>query len=380
MKTYEVVFNEDEDKGIYAVSVVESPAMESMFIALSSDSNKVPVNIQFKDSDEAKKENTLLGVALIPDKKIYRNIEGDEFNIVFSKETIKKAAHTFLKKGYQHNSTVEHEDKIEGVSIVESWIVKDPENNTANAYNLAKEDIKEGTWIVKMKCDNEDIYNKAINGDIKGFSIDGLFSLEEVKLKSSIEMSEKTLKETLKESLDGFKAEIKALFSKEVKLMEVKTSDGVVISYEGESLEAGVEVFVMNEEDEKIPLPAGEYELEGGMTLVIEDDGVVSSVSESSEEEEIEMSDDDKNAIIEQVKEMMAQLKSEVTIDLDKVKAELSDKAKENEVLKSEIQKLETKLKEEPAQQPLRHTDKEVKLSENPSLKERLAHIKSKFN
>lgn len=379
MKTYEVVFNEDEDKGIYAVSVVENPAMESMFIALSSDSNKVPVNIQFKDSDEAKKENTLLGVALIPDKKIYRNIEGDEFNIVFSKETIKKAAHTFLKNGYQHNSTVEHEDKIEGVSIVESWIVKDPENDTANAYNLAKEDIKEGTWIVKMKCDNEDIYNKAINGDIKGFSIDGLFSLEEVKLKSSIEMSEKTLKETLKESLDGFKAEIKALFSKEVKLMEVKTADGVVISYEGESLEAGVEVFVMNEEDEKIPLPAGEYELEGGITLVIEDDGVVSSVSESSEEEEIEMSDDDKNAIIEQVKEMMAQLKSEVTIDLDKVKAELSDKAKENEVLKSEIQKLETKLKEEPAQQPLRHTDKEVKLSENPTLTERIRFAKSKF-
>ena len=86
MKTYEVVFNEDEDKGIYAVSVVENPAMESMFIALSSDQDKLPVNIQFKESDVAEKENTLIGVALIPDKEVYRNVEGDEFNIVFGKE------------------------------------------------------------------------------------------------------------------------------------------------------------------------------------------------------------------------------------------------------------------------------------------------------
>ena len=56
---------------------------------------------------------------------------------------------------------------------MQSWVVKDPKNDTANAYGLPKEDIKEGSWIVLYKCDNKEIYNKAINGEIKGFSIDG---------------------------------------------------------------------------------------------------------------------------------------------------------------------------------------------------------------
>ena len=83
MELYKAVFNKDKDKGVYSLSVVETPAMESNFIALSKQEN-----IQLAEVDA--KEFTLLGVALIPDKLVYRNQGGREFNLVFPKETIQQ--------------------------------------------------------------------------------------------------------------------------------------------------------------------------------------------------------------------------------------------------------------------------------------------------
>ena len=135
MDTYIAKFNKGVDKGVFSISVVDNPAMESNFIALNKHTN-----IKLAEVDA--KEYTLLGVALIPEKPVYRNQGGKEFNLVFPKETIQETAHNFIQMGYQHNSSLEHETKIDGVSIVESWIVKDPANDTANAYGLNKEDIK----------------------------------------------------------------------------------------------------------------------------------------------------------------------------------------------------------------------------------------------
>ena len=93
MVTYEAIYD-PESENVYSVSLVESPAMESAFIAL-----KKHQDFQFAEVD--KKERTLLGVALIPDKPIYRNQDGKEFYITFPKETIKASAHDFFKKGFQ---------------------------------------------------------------------------------------------------------------------------------------------------------------------------------------------------------------------------------------------------------------------------------------
>ena len=99
-------------------------------------------------------------------------------------------------------------------------LLKDPKNDTANAYGLPKEDIKEGSWIVLYKCDNKEIYNKAINGEIKGFSIDGLFSLEEINLKS-----ETMTKDDLVKFKEDLLSDFKAVFTKE-KAVEVKVRYG----------------------------------------------------------------------------------------------------------------------------------------------------------
>ena len=78
MKVYEAIFDENKTEGVYALSVVENPAMEDLWITLSKQSNK----IELAQVDE--KKRLLLGAALIPNKKIYRNIDGNEFYITFS--------------------------------------------------------------------------------------------------------------------------------------------------------------------------------------------------------------------------------------------------------------------------------------------------------
>ena len=86
MELYEVIFDPKKDRGIYALSVVNDPAMESMFIALNKDDKPIEAEIQLAEVN--KEQRILLGVALIPDKPVYRNQDGKEFFITFPKETI----------------------------------------------------------------------------------------------------------------------------------------------------------------------------------------------------------------------------------------------------------------------------------------------------
>lgn len=336
MITYNVVFNKGIDKGVYAISVVESPAMQSNFIALNEQTK-----IKLAEVDE--KKFILAGVVLVPEREVYRNQDGKEFNIVFSKDTIEGVANNFLKQGYQNNSSVEHQTKIDGVSIVQSWVVKDPEQDTANAYGLPKEDIKEGSWIVLYKCDNKDIYNKALNGEVKGFSIDGLFSLEQVNLKSDYKMS----KDELLKFKDDLLADFKAVFSKEAKTDKVEVKLGMAtlkdgetqIEYDGETPEAGVDVFVVNGE-ERVALPVGEYETNEGLIIVVAEDGKIAEVKpvEVIEDVDAELDDDFMKGFEEMLKslslDMAKHTKELLKEQNDSFEVKFSEQSKEIEELK----------------------------------------------
>jgi hypothetical protein len=79
---------------------------------------------------------------------------------------------------------------------------------------------------------------------------------------------------------------IKELLGMEVKLEQMKLADGVTI-IEADAFEMDNEVFVVTEDEQKIPLPVGEYELETGMILVVEEEGMIKEIKEVSEEEEM---------------------------------------------------------------------------------------------
>jgi len=171
MKIYELILEDDKLMGVDAISIVESPAIEEQFIALSKQ------QIQFKVQNEDKR--ILIGAALVPNKPIYRYDDktGEEYYVYFSQETIHKAAEMYMIKGNQNNTTLEHAEELNGLSVVESWIIEDENNDKSRAYGL---EYPVGTWVVMMKVNNEAIWTEYVKeGKVKGFSIEGWFAQRE---------------------------------------------------------------------------------------------------------------------------------------------------------------------------------------------------------
>ena len=111
---------------------------------------------------------------LIPHKTIYRNGGEGEYYIYFSKDTIVKASQMFLQNGKQSNSTLEHNQALNGLTLVESWIVESKEQDKSAMYGL---DVPVGTWMGSVKVNNEDVWQDYIlSGKCRGFSIEGYFA------------------------------------------------------------------------------------------------------------------------------------------------------------------------------------------------------------
>ena len=167
MKTIELYIDEENEfSGIEAISVVENPAIEEDFIALKKH------EVQLAEVDAEKR--ILMGPALIPNKQIYRTNGEEEYNIFFSEDTVKKASELFLSRGKQNNSTLEHQVDLQGLSVVESWIIEDSNMDKSKKYGLS---LPKGTWMVSVKVNNDDIWNNYVKeGKVKGFSIEGFFA------------------------------------------------------------------------------------------------------------------------------------------------------------------------------------------------------------
>jgi hypothetical protein len=166
-KIIELIIDENDlQTGIHAVSVVHSPAIEENFIALSKH------EIELKEVDAEKK--ILMGAALVPNKQILRaDKDGKGYYIYFSEDTIKKASELFLMRSNQNNATYEHKEKLNGMSVVESWVIDNPEMDKSKEYGF---NLPKGTWMIAMKVNNEDIWKDVKAGKVKGFSIEGYFA------------------------------------------------------------------------------------------------------------------------------------------------------------------------------------------------------------
>lgn len=330
MKTYEAFYEPLKNKGVYGISLVENPAMQGLFIALKTDEG-----IQFKEVDKEKR--ILTGLALEPNKPVYRNQNGEEFNIVFSVETVEELAFGFLRNGHQGNSSLEHDSIIKGVTFTESWIVQDEKNDKSNALGLS---YPKGSWMVSMKVDDESIWNDYVKtGKVKGFSIDAMLSLKEVNLKSDIKMSkenENSLIKFLEELPNKIAIALKGTPKEsDVKLGETKTSDGnVTIMFDGETLNVGGKVWVVAEDGTEVALPVGEYEIEDAKILVVAEEGIVAEIKEMetapeevAEEKPAEMTaketDATARAIENAIKSIMIKYGDENKKELEKFKAEL---------------------------------------------------------
>lgn len=169
MKKLETIYLDIDEQniqdGIDAISLVKFPAIEENWVALNEH------KVELKTIDEDKR--IVIGLALIPEKDIYRRNGDYEYNIRFSKETVRKASELYLKKLKIHNSTLEHDKKTDGVYTIESWIVEDVKKDKSAIYNL---NAVEGAWVVVQRIDNDEVWADVKSGLYQGYSIEGYFS------------------------------------------------------------------------------------------------------------------------------------------------------------------------------------------------------------
>lgn len=333
MDLYKVVYENEEDGDVYGISIVDDPANGSLYMALAE---QKPVMLKMADE----KKKVLTGVVLIPEQKIYREFEdGTPFQLMFDAPTIEKISQDFLRKGYQKNTTFNHdgENWLKGTSLVESWIVEDPMSDKLTA--LGFKDIKKGTWAVSMKLSDE-LWNEYIEtGLAKGFSIDSMIRFEKVNLNNKIHTS-MDLNKNKEEKMSVLKKLIK-MFSEEQSISLASLESAELGTLTADAFEIGNIVYDANLApviDASFTADNKVYQTDNTGTIV-----EISDVVEEETEEEVILEEVAPEVVAEVstvTEDIVAEIAKPVEeVDVEALKAKI-------EALTAEVEKL-TKQQEE---------------------------------
>ena len=164
MRLYELVIEDERTDEVFQISLVENPAIEAFGVFFDKE------EVHFAEMNE---EGLFMAPILIPDKKILRvDGEGVPYEVYFTAPTIKRLAQMYLERKYQANVNVEHSEKVNGVTLVESWIKESHNADKSKMYNL---NVPVGSWIGTFKIDNQKLREKFRSGELRAVSIEGLF-------------------------------------------------------------------------------------------------------------------------------------------------------------------------------------------------------------
>ena len=273
MKLYDISIDPtDFETGLNAISLVENPAVEVDFLAFAKDESAV---LQFADEER----HIITGIALLADTPIYRIApDGTEYYVRFTKDCIRQLVEKYFKFGLTNSVNIEHKDNqfVDGVTMLESYIIDKERGICPSEFASAPD----GSWVVSYKVSNLDVWNKIKSGEVKGFSVQGLFRIIETKLEMNSNKTEEVDKFYKEENLENSEHQNKNNISLMSKLKEkikallmqyaaVSTDKGNLI-YNTDMLEVGSEVFVEDENGENVPAADGEYMLEDGRTVEVE--------------------------------------------------------------------------------------------------------------
>ena len=189
---YYINIDDSEELGMYSVSLVDYPAVETSFLCFNEEK---PKQLFFSKEDE----HIITGIALRADLPIYRVNQktGEEYWVVFSKETIKKMIARYSKQGMMNNVDLQHDGNlVSGVYMVESFIINDERGIRPKEFS----DIEDGSWVVSYYVEDEALWEQIKNGnDLNGFSISCMANLVEKFEEQKPEEHEQTIDELIEE-------------------------------------------------------------------------------------------------------------------------------------------------------------------------------------
>ena len=134
---------------------------------------------------------------------------------------------------------------------------------------------------------------------------------------------------------------VRTLLGMEVKLETMKLADGVTV-LEAETFDSEMEVFVVTEDEQKIPVPVGEYEMEDGRILVVEVEGIIKEVKEKMEEEPVMEEEPTVEVEVEAETAKTAPKKTIESVVKETFFTEIEALKTENDTLKAELSALKT--------------------------------------
>jgi hypothetical protein len=179
LATYELIINDEDGTYVNFISLVKSPAIEVNWIAFSEDQ---PKKQKFKIQNAEKR--MLSSAVMIPNMPIFRKNPdtGEEYFVVMTEETIEKAVKKFFKNGYTSNINQNHDDKVAGAYVIESWLTTGKDDKSKQ-YGF---DLPAGSWFATVFIDNQEYWDAYIKtGELKGggFSVEGMFTMAENPIK-----------------------------------------------------------------------------------------------------------------------------------------------------------------------------------------------------
>ena len=164
---YELLFDDNADStlGCSKISLVENPAVEEFFLKFSKDEQeKEHKSFYFKDDSK----RIITGIAMRADYPIYRNQDGQEFYVQFSKDTIDKMMQKFMKEQRLFDISLDHNQDVRDCYLIESFIINKERGICPNEFL----DVEDGSWIISVKIENQDVWDKICSGEVNGFSIE----------------------------------------------------------------------------------------------------------------------------------------------------------------------------------------------------------------
>lgn len=345
---------DDIECGIYKISLVDLPAVESDFIFFGK--QKTPMKFSI-DSEE---QRMVTGVIMRANYSIYRYDENyGEYYIRYSPDTIKIMSEKMMIDNTFNNINIMHEDgtTIEGVNLVEIFI-----KNTSKGINpKGFEDIEDGSLFATYKINNQFIWEEIKNGTFKGFSLEGIFDLTQEQFKKQTNQKNSFMTRLFNRFLKSF-----------VKCGSVETDKGILYWVGEADLQIGDELFYNTENEEAVKVEDGEYRLSDG-TVIVVSEGLVSEIREKDGEQEgeLDMAKSRKNMarkkgcyeeeIIEEPKEEI--IEEPEDDKYEELKRDIDDLRKEHDELKGMYEDLKNTLDailEKPAAEPIVEEFKKV--------------------
>lgn len=350
---------DNEECGMVTISLVDMPATESDFLAFKDEKELV----RFAVADEDR--HIVRGLVMAANLMIYRfsPVYG-EYYIYYEPETIRLMAEKYLRDGNQNNVDLMHDGNlVEGVNMVQLFI-KDTDNGIDPK---GFEDYENGSLFAEFQIHNEEIWQQVKNGDFKGFSLEGYFGIEPVEFK---QVNKDNNKDKMK--INRIKQMLKQML---VSLGEVSTDKAVII-FDGDELEAGMDVHTVDEEGNEVALEDGEYRTEDQKVIVVEGGKVAeirddeAEVADDEPEQEPE-SEEQENAENEPESEEEPSVEEEPVQDekdalIEELRAKIEELTAENAQLKERIAELEDEPAAPSAEEAFEKAEKQV----NPKVAE----------